>query len=78
MTLYKDLFSKQPALDYLQRVGCVAFKRIPEQQRSEGKFGAGSGRCMMLGYVHDISKIWRLWDFEQNRLVVQSADVYIL
>jgi hypothetical protein len=39
---------------------------IPKEQRCDKNFGPRSRRCMMLGYVHDTTHIWRLWDFETN------------
>ena len=36
--------------------------------------GARSKPCMMLGYVHDTTKIWRIWDPEQRK-VVNCLDV---
>jgi hypothetical protein len=56
----------RPPLDHLRRVGCVAWKVIPKEQRCDKNFGPRSRRCMMLGYVHDTTHIWRLWDFETN------------
>jgi hypothetical protein len=32
---------------------------------------------MLLGYVHNTGKIWKLWDFEQNR-AIQCADVIFI
>lgn len=37
-------------------------KHIPKQQM-DGKFGPHSKPCMLLGYVHTTTKIWRIWDF---------------
>src|SRR3978361_2102867 len=36
--------------------------------------GARSRKCMMLGYVHSTTKIWKLWDPEQIK-VTQCSDV---
>jgi len=36
--------------------------------------GARSKKCMMLGYVHNTTKIWKLWDPEQMK-VTQCSDV---
>jgi len=33
----------------------------------EKKFGNRSRMCMMLGYVHNTTKIWRIWDFKLGR-----------
>jgi hypothetical protein len=77
MTPYEKLLSKKPELEHLRRMGCVAYKQIASEQRKDGKFGARSKKCMMLGYVHDTGKIWKLWDFEQNR-AIQCADVIFI
>ena len=36
--------------------------------------GARSKKSMMLGYVHNTTKIWKLWDPEQMK-VTQCSDV---
>ena len=36
-------------------------KHTPKQQM-DGKFGPHSKPCMLLGYVHTTTKIWRIWD----------------
>jgi hypothetical protein len=66
VTPYEKLHGQKPKLDHLRRFGCTAYKYIPKDQRSDKKFGERSRPCMMLGYVHDTSKIWRLWDFSRN------------
>jgi hypothetical protein len=64
---YEVLFGeKPPRLDHLRRFGCTVYKYIPKEQRDHKKFGERSRPCMMLGYVHDTTKIWRLWDFERG------------
>jgi hypothetical protein len=65
-TPYESLYGIKPPLDNLRRFGCTAYKYIPKEQRDHGKFGRRSRPCMMLGYVHDTTKIWRLWDFERG------------
>jgi len=42
-------------------------KHIPPAQRTEKKFRSRSNICMMLGYVHDTTKIWRIWNFKSSR-----------
>jgi hypothetical protein len=64
----------KPPLNHLRRFGCVAYKLIPKQQRMDAKMGARSRKCMMLGYVHSTTKIWKLWDPEQMK-VTQCSDV---
>jgi hypothetical protein len=65
-TTSTDFPSFQPPLHHLRRVGCTAWKVIPKEQRQDPKFGARSRPCMMLGYVHHSTNMWRLWDFETN------------
>jgi len=55
-------------LQHLRRVGCVAYRRIPDEDMiliTHLKFGLRFWLCMMLGYS-DSEKIWKLWDFEGN------------
>jgi len=66
--------SYKPPLHHLCRFGCVAYKLIPKQQSVDAKMGARSKKCMMLGYVHNTTKIWKLWDPEQIK-VTQCSDV---
>ena len=54
-----------PGISHLRRIGCVAYRRIPDvdvANKTELKFGPRARRCMMVGYT-DTTKIWRLWDF---------------
>jgi len=64
---YEALFGTVPQIKHLRRFGCKVFKHIPRAQRTEKKFGNRSNICMMLGYVHDTTKIWRIWDFKSGR-----------
>jgi len=50
----------KPKLHHLRRFGCLAYRRIPKEQRIDPKMGARSKPCMMLGYVHNTTKIWRI------------------
>jgi len=49
--------SYKPPLHHLRHFGCVAYKLIAKQQRVDAKMGACSKKCMMLGYVHNTTKI---------------------
>src|SRR3978361_1179353 len=64
----------KPKLHHLRRFGCIAYRRIPKEQRIDTKMGARSKQCMMLGYVHDTTKIWRIWDPEYRK-AVNCSDV---
>jgi len=73
LTAYEMLFGQKPELGHLRRFGCIAYKLIPEAQR-KGKFAERAKKCGFLGYVHETTKIWRLWD-PQSKCVVQASDV---
>jgi transposase InsO family protein len=66
MTPYEMLFGEKSPLQHLRRFGCIAYKFVPKEQRKDKKFGIRSRPCMMLGYVHDTTKIWRIWDFNRG------------
>jgi len=55
----------KPPLHHLHRFRRVAYNLIPKQQRMDAKMGARPKECMMLGYVHNTTKIWKIWDPEQ-------------
>jgi len=69
-----DAEADKPELHHLRRFGCIAYKRIPKEQQIDTKMGARCKACMMVGYVHDTTKIWRIWDPEFKK-VVQCSDV---
>jgi transposase InsO family protein len=73
---YEVLHQKQPKIEHLRCFGCVAYKYIPKEQRDKGKFTERSKPCMMLGYVHDTAKIWRIWDFEIKKAVECSNVIF--
>jgi transposase InsO family protein len=64
---HEALFGAIPQIEHLRRFGCRVFKHVPPAQRTEKKFGSRSNMCMLLGYVHDTTKIWRIWDFNSGR-----------
>jgi len=66
-TPYEALYGTILKIGYLRRFGCRAYKHIPPIQRTEKKFGNRSSMCMMLGYVHNTTKIWRIWDFKSGK-----------
>jgi len=65
---YKALYGTIPKIGHLRRFGCRAYKHIPPALRTEKKFGNRSSMCMMLGYVHNTTKIWRIWDFKSGKI----------
>jgi len=73
LTPYERLFDEKPELGHLRQFGCVAYKLIPEAQR-KGKFAERAKKCGFLGYVHETTKIWRLWDPLSKR-VIQASHV---
>jgi hypothetical protein len=70
---YEVLHGEKPPIYHLRRFGCSASRLIPKEQR-EGKFGPRSRECVFLGYVHNTTKIWRVWD-PVFRRVVSSSDI---
>ena len=74
---YEALYGRPPQIGHLRQFGCRAYKHIPPAQRSEKKFGNQSSVFMMLGYVHNTTKAWRLWDFNsgKTRRAVECSSV---
>jgi len=72
-TPYELLWQKKPSLDHLRRFGCAAYRLIPKEQRN-GKFASKSRECIMIGYVHSSTTIWKLWD-KSRKSLVQASDV---
>lgn len=70
---YQILFNVKPELHHLRCFGCAAYKLIPTEQRTS-KFSPRSRECIMIGYVYDTAKIWRLWDPVGKR-IIQASDV---
>jgi len=64
---YEAFYGTIPKIRHLRQFGCRAYKHIPPAQRTEKKFGNRSSMCMMLGYVHNTTKIWKIWDFKLGR-----------
>jgi len=74
---FEALFGTVPPIEHLHRFGCRVFNHIPPSQRNEKKFGSRSNPSMMLGYVHNTTKIWRIWDFNSGKSerVVECSSV---
>jgi len=53
--------SYKALLHHLRQFGCYASQLIPEPQ-CHGKFSPGSKPCMMVGYVHHSTTLWRISD----------------
>jgi hypothetical protein len=63
-----------PPIHHLRRFGCLAHKRIPEEQRTDKKLGDRSKHAMMVGYVHNSTSMWRIWDPDFKK-TIQTSDV---
>jgi hypothetical protein len=74
---YEALYGTIPKIGHLRQFGCRVYKHISPAQRSETKFGNRSSVCMMLRYVHNTTKIWRIWEFNSGRtgLAVECSSV---
>ena len=70
MTPYKAWNSLKLSLHYLQHFGCNAYLHIPAAKHT--KLQAKSHCCTMLGYIHNTTKIWRLWDPIQKGIINAS------
>ena len=64
---FEALFGTVPPIEHLRRFECRSLKYIPPVQRNEKKFGSQSNPSMMLGYVHNMTKIRRIWDFNSGK-----------
>jgi len=53
--------SYKARIHHLRRFGCYVSKLIPEAQR-RSKFGPQLTPCIMVGYTHDSTTLWRIWD----------------
>jgi len=73
VTPFEKLFGEKPQLGHLCRFRCAAYKLIPEAQRKRN-FAERAKKCVFLRYVHEMVKIWRLWD-PQSKRVIQASDV---
>jgi len=58
----------KPKLHPLRRLGCLAYRRIPKEQRIDTKMRARSKLCMMLGYVYNTTKIGEYWIQSNGKL----------
>jgi len=65
--------SYNPPLHHLRQFGCYACQLIPEPQRHR-KFSPRSKPSMMVGYVHDSTALWRIWD-QAFRVVKSPSEV---
>ena len=71
-TPYEAWHGSKPPLEHLRRFGCDAYVYVPAERRK--KLDPKSRRCIHLGYVHNTTKLWRIWDLASSR-VTHVADV---
>jgi hypothetical protein len=71
-TPFEAWHGQKPDIGHLRKFGCLAFLHVPDGKRS--KLDPKARRCLLLGYVHNTKKIWRLWDIGGHR-VISGADV---
>ena len=71
---HEKLYSKRAPIEHLRRFGSVAYKLIPTAQRVQTKFGPRSKLYAFIGYVHNTTKIWKLYD-PVSKNVVHASDV---
>jgi len=71
-TPYQAWHGLQPPLRHLRKFGCDVYVYVPDQCRK--KLDAKLRRCIHLGYVHNTTKVWRLWDIATRR-VIPATDV---
>ena len=67
---------KKPPIHHLRRFGCLAYKLIPPPQPTNRKFGERSRSCVMIGYVHDATTMWRLCDTVEKRMIIASNVIF--
>ena len=73
VTPYEKLYGSKPTISHLCRFGCKAYRMLRAAQR-QGKFASRADTVYMLGYVHDSTSIWRLWNTERQH-VIQASNV---
>ena len=71
MTPYQKLYGRKPEVSHLRRFGCSAYRLLPASQR-RGKFTACVEVVYMVGYVHDSTTLWRLWDADRKHVILAS------
>ena len=67
---------KKPSIRHLRRVGCSTYKLIPPPQRTNQKFSERSRLFIMIGYVHDATTMWRLWDTVEHHMITASNVIF--
>src|SRR5207237_5058490 len=70
------IYHQKPAINHIRRFGCRVYKRIPESQRDDKKLGHRSRPCVMLGYVHNATTMWKVYDFENGKVTNVSDAIF--
>ena len=65
ITPYEAWHGSKLPLEHLRRFGCDAYVYVPLERRK--KLDSKSRRCIHLGYVHNTTKLWRVWDPARSR-----------
>jgi hypothetical protein len=66
---FEHLYDIAPKIHHLKLFGFAVYKHISNDQRSDKNLGDRSRLCMMLGYIYQTTKIWRIWDFMTSRAI---------
>ena len=70
--LFEAWHGRKHTISHLRRFGCDAYLHMADALRL--KLDSKTRRCVLLGYVHNTTKLWRLWDVRRQR-VVKGASV---
>ena len=70
MTRFQAWFRRQPNLAHLRRFGCDDYLHVPNAQRTKLKPKAPLCTFLLVGYVPNTTKQWRLWDGHQQKIVI--------
>jgi hypothetical protein len=71
---HQALYGRRPPIAYLRHFGCLVYKHIPKEQRTDKDWGPHSLPCMFVGYVANTTNIWQIYDFS-TRTVSRASNV---
>jgi hypothetical protein len=64
-------------LDHRHRFECLVRRLLPERQRIDKKLGPRSkSGCMIVGYIHDSTTTWSIWDPDFKTTRTQSDVIF--
>ena len=72
LTPYEAWYGEKPSLAHIRPFGCPAYSLVPQNVRK--KLESRTKHCLLVGYVHNTQKLWRLFDPIQCR-VYESANI---